>query len=144
AVALNLLFGIDLVYGVLITGLDVLVLLALMKFGFRKLEAIVLTLIATVAGCFLLQIILVRPDYGGIAHGLFTPSLLRGDALLIAVGILGATVMPHNLYLHSALVQTRAHDRTHNGLKDAIRHNTFDTIVALSAAFFVNAAILIV
>src|SRR5262249_34533759 len=114
-----------------------------MRFGFRKLEAIVLTLVGTVAGCFLLEILLAKPNYIGIAHGLFTPTLLQGNELYIALGILGATVMPHNLYLHSSIVQTRAHDRTQEGLRDAIRHNTIDTIVALSAAFFVNAAILV-
>lgn len=143
AVALNLLFGLNLIAGVLITGCDVLVLLALMKFGFRKLEAIVLTLIATVAGCFLLEMVSARPDMHGVVHGLITPTVLRGDALFIALGILGATVMPHNLYLHSAIVQTRAHDRSKSGLNEAIKLNTIDTIVALSAAFFVNAAILI-
>src|SRR5258708_4365139 len=143
AVALNLLFGLNLLYGVLITGLDVLVLLALMRFGFRKLEAIVLTLVGTVAGCFLLEIILAKPNYTGIVHGLFTPTVLQGNELFIALGILGATVMPHNLYLHSSLVQTRAHERTKKGLKDAIRNNTIDTVLALSAAFFVNAAILV-
>src|SRR5438105_2487611 len=143
AVALNLLFGLNLLYGVLITGLDVLVLLALMRFGFRKLEAIVLTLIGTIAGCFLLEMILAKPDVRGMAHGLITPTVLRGDELFIALGILGATVMPHNLYLHSSIVQTRAHDKTRKGLKDAIKLNTIDTVVALSAACFVNAAILV-
>ena len=143
AVALNLLFGLNLLYGVLITGLDVLVLLALMRFGFRKLEAIVLTLVGTVAGCFLLEIVLAKPNYAGVVHGLFTPTLLQGNELFIALGILGATVMPHNLYLHSSIVQTRAHDRSPSGLRDAIRYNTIDTVVALSAAFFVNAAILV-
>jgi manganese transport protein len=143
AVALNLLFGIPLVTGVIITGLDVLALLALMKFGFRKLEAVVLVLVGTVAGCFLYEMIMARPDMSGVASGLFTPTMLRGESLVIALGILGATVMPHNLYLHSSVVQTRAHDRSPEGLKSAIKYNTLDTVLALMMAFFVNAAILI-
>src|SRR5262249_42625666 len=93
--------------------------------------------------CFALNIFLAKPAWGAVAHGLFTPTIPNLDALVISLGILGATVMPHNLYLHSALVQTRAHDRSHAGLRQAIRHNTLDTILALSAAFFVNAAILV-
>jgi manganese transport protein len=143
AVALQLLFGIPLVLGVLITGADVLALLALMRFGLRKIEAVVVTLVGTVAGCFALEMFLSRPSAAGILHGLFTPAPLTGEALYIALGILGATVMPHNLYLHSSLVQTRAHDRSPAGIRQAIGYNTLDTIVALSAAFFVNAAILV-
>jgi manganese transport protein len=148
AVALQLLFGIPLIAGVLITGLDVLLILALGHFGFRKLEAVVITLVATVAGCFALEMFLARPDWGGVARGLFTPGFPEpfsgeGGSLLIALGILGATVMPHNLYLHSSVVQTRANDRSPAGLRQAIRYNTLDTIIALGAAFFVNAAILI-
>jgi manganese transport protein len=143
AVALNLLFGLPLVWGVLITGADVLALLALTHFGFRKLEAVVLALVSTIAACFALNIFLAHPDWGGVLHGLVTPRIPNLEALTISLGILGATVMPHNLYLHSAIVQTRAHDRTREGLRQAIRHNTLDTIVALSAAFFVNAAILV-
>jgi manganese transport protein len=145
ATAIYLLSGgrIPMVAGVLITGLDVLALLALMRYGFRLLEAIVITLVGTVAGCFALEMFLAKPDWSGVAQGLVTPSPLSGSSLLIATGILGATVMPHNLYLHSAVVQTRAHDRTPSGLRQAIRHCTLDTIVALSAAFFVNAAILV-
>jgi manganese transport protein len=142
AVALKLLCGIPLLWGVLITGADVLALLALMHFGFRKLEAVVIVLVGTVAGCYALEMILSRPDLGGILLG-FRPTPLSSDALYVSIGILGATVMPHNLYLHSSLVQTRAHDRSPAGLKQAIRFNTIDTIVALGAAFFVNAAILI-
>ena len=143
AVALQLLFGIPLLYGVLITAVDVLILLGLMHFGFRKLEAIVLTLVVTIAACFALEIYMSRPDIGGIIGGMFKPSLPDTQALYIALGILGATVMPHNLYLHSSIVQTRAYEKTSKGIKQAIRSNTLDTIVALSAAFFVNAAILI-
>ncbi|HZO89781.1 MAG TPA: Nramp family divalent metal transporter [Chthonomonadaceae bacterium] len=143
AVALNLLFGLPLVWGVLITGADVLMLLGLMRYGFRMLEAIVITLVTTIAACFAATIFMAHPDWGGVAAGLFTPRLPNLEALYISLGILGATVMPHNLYLHSSIVQTRAHDRTPEGLRQAIRNNTADTILALSAAFFVNAAILV-
>jgi manganese transport protein len=143
AVALNLLFGLPILWGVLITGLDVLLLLGLMRFGFRKLEAIVITLVATIAGCFALEIFLSRPDWGAVATGLFHPTLPNAEALYISLGILGATVMPHNLYLHSSLVQTRRTDQTREGVRQAVRLNTVDTIVALGMAFFVNAAILV-
>jgi manganese transport protein len=142
AVALNLLFGLPLVWGVLITGADVLLLLGLLKFGFRKLEAIVLTLVATVAGCFVINIFFARPDWGAVGAG-FMPSLPNQEALYISLGILGATVMPHNLYLHSSVVQTRAHDRSETGVREAIKYNTWDTVISLGAAFFVNAAILV-
>ena len=144
AVALNLLFGIPLLWGVLITGFDVLILLGLMRFGFRKIEAIIITLVATIAACFAFQIFLARPDWGGVVHGLFVPALPDKDALFIALGILGATVMPHNLYLHSSIVQTRAFEKTSAGLRSAIKNATADTVLSLGAAFFVNAAILIV
>jgi len=143
AVALNLLFGMPLVYGVLLTGFDVMLLLALMKFGFRKIEAIIITLVATIFGCFAINMFLAKPSLPGIAQGLVTPSLLQGDALLIAVGILGATVMPHNLYLHSSIVQTRDFAADKKSVKEATKMATIDTIIALGAAFFVNAAILI-
>ena len=144
AVALNLLFGLPLVWGVLITGFDVMLLLAAMHFGFRKIEAIVLTLVSTVALCFALQVFLSSPDWGGVAMGMFVPTLPGREAFYIALGILGATVMPHNLYLHTALVQTRDVAPTSAGRRLAIRYNTTDTVIALGAAFFVNAAILIV
>lgn len=146
AVAIYLLSGgrIPLVWGVLITGADVLLLLGLLRFGFRKIEAIILAMVATVAGCFVLQLFAVRPDVGAIAHGLFNPSLPGPQALLLAVGILGATVMPHNLYLHSSIVQTRVVERTPKAVRSAMRYATLDTIIALAAAFFVNASILIV
>jgi manganese transport protein len=143
AVGLNLLFGIPLLAGVLITGLDVLLLLGLMRFGFRKVEAIVIVLVATIAACFAAEIMMARPDWAGVAGGLVRPTLPDKQALFIALGILGATVMPHNLYLHSAIVQTRATEKTPKGLKEAIGLNTADTIIALGAAFFVNAAILV-
>jgi len=144
AVALNLLFGIPLVWGVLITGFDVMLLLTAMHFGFRKIEAIVLTLVSTVGLCFALQIFLSAPDWGGVALGLLVPTLPDQEAFYIALGILGATVMPHNLYLHTALVQTRDIAPTSAGRRLAIRYNTTDTVIALGAAFFVNAAILVV
>ncbi|WGM30537.1 Nramp family divalent metal transporter [Brevundimonas sp. NIBR11] len=143
AVALNLLFGIPLVWGVLITGFDVLFLLMLVNVGFRWLEAIVIALVTTIGACFAYSIFLAQPDWAAAAQGAFVPSLPGGGALLISLGILGATVMPHNLYLHSSIVQTRAHGRGLTDLKAAIGHNTVDTIVALGAAFFVNASILV-
>lgn len=144
AVALNLLFGIPLLWGVLITGLDVLLLLGLMRFGFRKIEALIVTLVGTIALCFALQLFYAHPDWGGVARGLVTPQLPDKDALFIALGILGATVMPHNLYLHSSIVQTRAYEKTDSGLRTALRGATLDTVVSLGMAFFVNAAILVV
>ncbi len=144
AVALNLLFGIPLIVGVVITGFDVMLLLAAMHFGFRKIEAIVITLVTTVAGCFAIEAFLSRPEWGALATGLVVPTIPNAEAFYIALGILGATVMPHNLYLHTALVQTRDIEKTSKGKRLAIRYNTIDTIVALGAAFFVNAAILVV
>ncbi|WP_395094734.1 Nramp family divalent metal transporter [Armatimonas sp.] len=144
AVALNLLLGVPLLWGVLITGLDVLILLGLMRFGFRKVEALVVTLVGTIALCFALQLFYAHPDWGGVARGLVTPQLPDKEALFISLGILGATVMPHNLYLHSSIVQTRAYEKTPAGLRHALRFATIDTVVALGMAFFVNAAILIV
>jgi manganese transport protein len=144
AVALKLLLNIPLLWGVLITGLDVLLLLGLMRFGFRKIEALVITLVGTIALCFALQLFYAHPDWGGIGRGLVTPQLPDKEALFIALGILGATVMPHNLYLHSSIVQTRAYEKTREGLRHALRSATADTVVALGMAFFVNAAILVV
>ncbi|MBU1346120.1 MAG: Nramp family divalent metal transporter [Alphaproteobacteria bacterium] len=143
AVALNLLFGIPLVWGVVITGFDVLILLMLVNVGFRWLEAIIIALVTTIGLCFAYSIFLAQPDWAAVAAGSVIPSLPGDGALLISLGILGATVMPHNLYLHSSIVQTRAHGRGPSDLKAAIGHNTFDTIFALGAAFFVNAAILV-
>jgi manganese transport protein len=143
AIALQLLFGLPLIIGVGITTFDVLMLLGLAKYGFRKLEAIVITLVATVAGCFMLQMFLAKPNFGMVAQGLLIPTLPDAEAIVISLGIIGATVMPHNLYLHSSIVQTRAHERTAKGIREAIRFNTWDTIGALGAAFFVNAAILV-
>ncbi|MBS1704755.1 MAG: Nramp family divalent metal transporter [Armatimonadetes bacterium] len=143
AIALNLLLGIPLLIGVLITAADVLLLLALMRFGFRKIEAIILTLVATIAGCFLLQVTMAGADWGAVGRGLVVPEMPNKEALLISLGILGATVMPHNLYLHSSIVQTRKTGSDPQSTRDAIRQNRFDTVFSLSAAFFVNAGILI-
>ena len=144
AVALYLLFGIPLVWGVVITGFDVMLLLAAMHFGFRKIEAIVITLVTTVAACFVIEVFLSKPEWGALVTGLVVPTIPNAEAFYIALGILGATVMPHNLYLHTALVQTRDIEKSSAGKRLAIRYNTIDTIVALGAAFFVNAAILVV
>jgi manganese transport protein len=142
AIALKLLFGLPLLYGVLLTTLDVLLLLSLSRFGIRKLEAVILSLVATIGAGLLIEILLAKPDWGGIARG-FVPSLPGRDALYIAMGILGATVMPHNLYLHSSLVQTRQVGHDPKEIRQAIRWNTIDSALALNAAFFVNSAILI-
>ena len=139
AVALSLLFGLDLRVGVVLTGFDVLLLLALTRFGARKIEAVVITLVATIFLAFLLNLVWARPDLAQAARGLLVPSL-RGDrALAIAVGILGATVMPHNLYLHSSIVKSRSVPDKREGVRMA----TLDTVIALAGAFFVNAAILV-
>lgn len=141
AIGLNLLFGIPLIWGVLITGADSLLLLSLQNLGVRMFEAFILTLVITIGGCFIFELLLSKPDMGLIASG-FIPHLQPG-ALLVVTGIIGATVMPHNLYLHSALVQTRAFETTTEGKKTAAKFNLFDSVIALNAAFFVNAAILI-
>src|SRR5256714_1418817 len=147
AIALNLIFHIPLLLGVCLTALDVLIILFLQQGGFRFLEALVVTLVATVSVCFGLEILFSKPSLVGLAHGFFVPSpqILRDRGMLyIAIGILGATVMPHNLYLHSAIVQTRDFDRTHEGKREAIHYSVIDSTVALTFALLVNAAILIV
>jgi len=146
AIALNLLFGIPLPWGIAITSLDVLLVLYLQNHGFRLLEALVIVLIATIAGCFLFEILISKPDTMGVLQG-FVPSasiLKDPDKLYIAIGILGATVMPHNLYLHSSVVQTRSYEETPAGKKEAVKFAFLDSTVALSFALFINAAILIV
>ncbi len=143
AIGLNLLFGIPLLYAVIITAFDVFLLLAIQRFGIRKMEAFILTLVATIGVCFIIEIFLSKPEWRGVLSG-FKPTMLRGDALYIAIGILGATVMPHNLYLHSALVQSRDVRRTTEGVREACKYNLIDSAVALNCAFFVNAAILVV
>jgi manganese transport protein len=147
AIALNLLFHIRLDVGVVITVADVLLILLLENRGFRYIEAIVLTLSATIGICFGLEILFSRPEWGSVFHYLFVPRaeiLTDPGMLYIAIGILGATVMPHNLYLHSAVVQTRAFERTPEGRREAIKFCNIDSAVALTFALFVNAAILVV
>ena len=146
AIALNLLFRIPLPWGIAITALDVLLVLYLQNKGFRLLETLVIVLIATVACCFLFEILISRPDWGPLALG-FVPSasiLADRDKLYIAIGILGATVMPHNLYLHSSIVQTRRYEETSAGRREAVKYAFLDSTIALSFALFINAAILIV
>lgn len=145
AIALNLLFGLPLIWGVCVTSLDVLAILYLQHRGFRLLEALVVVLIGTIGTCYLLEIILVKPDLAAIGRGFIPTAELftNRDMLYIAIGILGATVMPHNLYLHSSVVQTRAIERTRAGLKTAMRYNFLDSVIALNLAFFINAAILV-
>jgi manganese transport protein len=146
AIALNLLFGIPLVYGVCITALDVLAILYLQNKGFRYIEALVVTLIVTIGGCFLAEIIFSKPSIVAILGGFIPrPEIVQNkDMLFIAIGILGATVMPHNLYLHSSIVQTRKYEQTAGGKKEAIKFATLDSTIALMFALFINAAILIV
>ena len=143
AIGIQLLTGLPLVWGVTITVLDTFLLLYLQRLGMRKMEAFIIGLVAVVAISFLIEIILAKPDIGEVMTG-FIPTFPSQTALYIAIGIIGATVMPHNLYLHSALVQTRKIHRTSSGIKQAIKFNRIDTAIALNIAFFVNAAILIV
>jgi len=145
AIALNLLFHIPLLLGVCLTALDVLAILYLQHQGFRKLEALVVCLIGTIGVCYLVELILVKPDLVAIGKG-FLPTrqlFTNQEMLYIAIGMLGATVMPHNLYLHSSLVQTRAIQHNRQGVRTALRFNLLDSVVALNLAFFINAAILI-
>ncbi len=143
AIGLNLLFGIPLVYGVLVTALDTFLILFLHQAGIRKMEAFILVLVGTIGACFLVEIFVSRPDLPGIGRG-FLPGLPDADALYFAIGILGATVMPHNLYLHSALVQSRRVVKTAGGIHQSLKFNMIDSVFALNMAFFVNAAILVV
>ncbi|HKK07482.1 MAG TPA: Nramp family divalent metal transporter, partial [Gemmatimonadota bacterium] len=146
AVALNLLFHIPLFWAVCITAADVLLLLALQRFGVRTVEAIVVVLIATIGVCYFLEIFVLphtAPSFREMGSALLTPGFRHAGMAYIAIGIIGATVMPHNLYLHSALVQSRKIPEEPDGVKTAIRYNTIDSTVALSLAFLVNAAILV-
>ncbi len=145
AIALNLIFGIPLLWGVCLTALDVLLILLLQNRGFRVLEAFVIALVATVAVCFGVELLLARPDFAAIVGGLVptTQIITDRDMLYIAISILGATVMPHNLYLHSAIVQTRKVGDSPGEKRQAIKYATVDSTVALLFAFFINAAILI-
>lgn len=147
AIALELLFHIPLFYGVLITGIDVLLILLLQRWGFRYVEALVIALIGTIIVLFGVQMLLSRPEYWPALRAMFVPSpsiIANPDMLYIAVGILGATVMPHNLYLHSSIVQSRRYQRTPEGKREAVRMANIDSALALTIALFVNAAILIV
>src|SRR2546427_3768194 len=146
AVALNLLFHIPLFWAVIITGLDVLLLLGLQRFGMRTIEAIVLLLVATIAVCYFIEIFVLpqtQPAFLEMGRSLLTPSLARAGMIYVAIGIIGATVMPHNLYLHSALVQSRKLQKDEASIRRALRFNTIDSVAALTVAFFVNAAILV-
>ncbi len=142
AIGIQLLTGLPLTWGVSITVLDTFLLLYLQKLGMRKMEIFIIALIAVVAISFLIEIILAKPGISAIASG-FIPRLQNDEALYIAIGIIGATVMPHNLYLHSALVQTRKIEQSDEGIRQAIKFNRIDSTIALNLAFFVNAAILI-
>ncbi|MFG1423149.1 Nramp family divalent metal transporter [Roseixanthobacter liquoris] len=147
AIALQLLFGIPLIGGALIAALDAFLLLFLMNKGFRFLEAFVIALLVIIFGCFAIQIAAAAPPVHAILEGLFIPSpeiVTNPEMLYVAIGIIGATVMPHNLYLHSSIVQTRAYQRTEHGRRDAIKWATVDSTIALMLALFVNGAILIV
>jgi manganese transport protein len=143
AIGLNLLFHIPILWAVILTAGDVLLLLGIQRLGIRKMEAFILTLIATIGLCFLLQIYLCKPPLGAVAAG-FIPDWLAGQELYVAIGILGATVMPHNLYMHSALVQSRDVTRSPQAVTEACKFNLIDSAVAMNCAFLVNAAILIV
>jgi len=146
AVAINLLFGIPILWAVIITGFDVLLLLGLQHFGMRWIEALVATLVATIGLCYAIEIFglaQTRPDFMELGHAMFRPTLAREGMTLVAIGIVGATVMPHNLYLHSALVQSRKFERDDESLRQAIRFNATDSTLALAVAFLVNAAILV-
>jgi manganese transport protein len=146
AVALNLLFGLPLPWGVLLTGLDVLAIMFLQHKGFRWLEALVLALILVISICFLLELVFSRPCWSEVAGGLLpTPQIVTNPQMLyLAIGILGATVMPHNLYLHSSIVQTRKYEQTASGKAEAVKYATFDAVVALTSALLINGSILIV
>ncbi len=142
AIGLNLLFGMSLMAGVILTLLDTFLLLYLQKLGMRKMEAFIIALISIIGICFLSEILFARPSFAQVAHG-FVPHIQNSAALYIAIGIIGATVMPHNLYLHSALVQTRKIGTDEVSVRKAIRFNIMDSSIALNIAFLVNAAILI-
>jgi manganese transport protein len=146
AIALQLLFGIPLISGALITVFDAFLLLLLMNKGFRFLEAFVISLLIIITVCFAIQIAAVAPAVADLLHGFLpSPSIVANPEMLyVAIGIIGATVMPHNLYLHSSIVQTRAFDRTEAGRRDAIKWATADSSIALMLALFINAAILVV
>jgi manganese transport protein len=142
AIGLNLLFNLPLIWGVIATTLDTLLFLAIQNYGMRRFESFILFLITIIGACFIFEVFRSSPDWVQVASG-FKPSL-PPESLYVAIGIIGATVMPHNLYLHSALVQTRAYDNSLAGKRLACRYNLLDSVIALNCAFFVNSAILIV
>ncbi|MGQ0739464.1 MAG: Nramp family divalent metal transporter, partial [Bacteroidota bacterium] len=142
AIGIQLLTGLPLIWGVCITVLDTFLFLLLQRLGMRKMEAFIIALVAVIGLSFLVEILLAKPSLGEVATG-FVPSIPDNTALYIAIGIIGATVMPHNLYLHSALVQTRKIKRDDAGIKKALKLNFIDSAIALNLAFFVNAAILV-
>ena len=142
-IGLNLLFGLHLMWGCAVTAFDTFLLLAIQRLGVRRMEAFILMLVSTIAACFLVELFFAKPDWGAAMAGLRPAFPLPPGALYVAVGIIGATVMPHNLFLHSSLVQTRAIDRTFTGRAEACRFNLMDSLVALNGAFLVNVAILI-
>ncbi len=146
AIGLELLFHIPLIVGVCLTSLDVVLLLMLQRYGFRYIEALTITLVSSIGLCFLAEVLFSHPDFGSVIQGLVPQSsiLQQPEMLYVALGILGATVMPHNLYLHSAIVQTRAWQPTPEKKREAIKFGTLDSMIALSLALFVNAAILVV
>ncbi|HEV3217923.1 MAG TPA: Nramp family divalent metal transporter [Vicinamibacterales bacterium] len=146
AVALNLMFHIPLLWAVLITGLDVLLLLALQRFGMRTIEAVILLLVSTIGVCYFVEIFVLpqtRPDFLEMGRAMLAVNFHQAGMLYVAVGIIGATVMPHNLYLHSALVQSRRLQQDDASVRRAIQFNTIDSVAALTIAFFINAAILV-
>lgn len=142
AIGLQLLFDLPLLWGVSLTVLDTLLLLFLQSYGIRKIEAFIIALVAIIGGAFLVEMVFAKPNLPELAKG-FIPSIPNDQALYIAIGIIGATVMPHNLYLHSSLVQTRRISRNSGGIWTSIKYNFIDSAIALNAAFFVNAAILV-
>lgn len=146
AVAINLMFHIPLLWAVIITGIDVLLLLALQRYGMRTIESVVVVLIATIAACYFIEIFVLpqtHPDFLEMGRALVSPNFRQTGMLYVAIGIIGATVMPHNLYLHSALVQSRKLQKDYASIRSAIRFNVIDSTTALSVAFLVNAAILV-
>jgi manganese transport protein len=146
AVAIKLLFGVPLLWAVVITAFDVLLLLGLQRLGIRKIEAFILVLVATIAVCYFIEIFVLsatRPDFAEMGRALVSPQINSIEMLALAIGIVGATVMPHNLYLHSALVQTRQYQADAHSIRTAIKYNSIDSAICLSLAFLVNAAILV-
>ncbi len=146
AVALNLLFHIPLLWAVIITASDVFLLLALQRFGMRTIEAVVLVLVGTIGVCYCIEIFVLPqtvPSFREMGHSLLTPGFRKVGMAYVAIGIIGATVMPHNLYLHSALVQSRKLKKDEHSVRSAIKFNTIDSVLALAVAFFINAAILV-